>query len=195
MKHIKTKLDEILDADGNLMGKNPIAPDNSPNNITKSNKITDYNIIVGRQQFDDDFLGRFGFHFYENTNINENNLMDILAEIEFEQYKRFLKFFIDNFSKENLKIWKNLAEKDFDELTKEEKKSDYYNAGIVVSKLKEYIKSKKDETITEEEIVNKKSDKDMVDKFFHSIDKKDDKEILLKNVKEKIDKILKDSKK
>jgi len=183
---------EVLDSEGNLMKKTSMGPENSPNNITKSTRMTDYNIAVGRQKFDDDFLGRFGFHFYESEN-NEKNLVDVLAEVEFEQYKRFLDFFVSEFSKENLKIWKNLAKKDFDELTKEEKKSDYYNAEKVIDALKKYIKSKKEETITEE-VLTDKSDNDIVDKFIDSIKKSDDKEILFKRAKQKIDKILKDSK-
>lgn len=193
MKVIEKNLNEILDKDGNIMTTTSMGPENNPNNITKSTKMTDYNVIVGRQQFDQDFLGRFGFHFYEEKTTDSKNLMDILAEVEFEQYKRFLDFFTKNFSKENLKIWKNLADKKFEELSKEEKKSDYFNATKVIEALKNYVKSKKEETITEEMLTNK-SDHEFVDKFFDSIESKEDKDLILKKVKERVDKILKDSK-
>jgi hypothetical protein len=188
-------VNEVLDSDGNLMGKSSMGPENNRNNITKSNKITDYNINVGRQKFGQDFLGRFGFHFYEGKETEETKLIDLLAEVEFNQYKGFLEYFIENFSKENLKIWKDIASKDFKDLTDEEKKSDYGNAFKVVSVLKKYIKDKKgEETITEDIITDKpKNDSDIVNKFFKSI-KKDDRDILT-NIKEKVDKLLNDCKK
>lgn len=193
MKRGKKDINEVLDTDGNLLSRTSMGPENNKNNVTKSTKTTDYNIAVARQQFDQDFLGRFGFHFYENEHSDENKLIDSLAKLEFEQYKRFLNFFIKNFSKENLKIWKDVASKDFEHLSKEEKKSDYYNATKVVKALKDFVTTKKDTTLTEE-ILASKSDNDMVDKFFDSIEKKEDKEILLKKIKEKVDKLLKDSK-
>jgi hypothetical protein len=193
MKQDKKHINEVLDDDGNLMTRTSMGPENNRNNITKSTKTTDYNIMVGRQVFDDDFLGRFGFHFYESKDSDDKKLIDILAELEFEQYKRFLDFFIKNFSKENLKIWKSVADKKFEELTKEESKSDYYNAAKVVSALKEYVKSK-EETTLEEEILAKKTNNDVVNKSSNSIEKKDDKELASKKVKDKTDKILKDNK-
>lgn len=194
MKQDNKIVKEVLDNDGNLMGKTSMGPDNNRNNVTKSTKITDYNIVVGRQKFGDDFLGRFGFHFYEGKETEESKLIDLLAELEFEQYKRFLEFFTENFSKENLKIWKDVASKDFKDLTDEESKSDYNNALKVVATLKKYIKDKKgEETITEDVVGNKsKKDNDLVDNFFKSI-KKDDKDILT-NIKEKVDKLLNDCK-
>lgn len=194
MKQDNKIVKEVLDNDGNLMGKTSMGPDNHRNNISKSTKMTDYNIIVGRQKFTNNFLGRFGFHFYEGKETEESKLIDLLAELEFEQYKRFLEFFTEKFSKENLKIWKDVASKDFKDLTDEESKSDYNNALKVVSTLKKYIKDKKGEETITEDIVNDKSkdDNDLVNKFFKSI-KKDDKDILT-NIKEKVDKLLNDCK-
>lgn len=191
----KKNLNEVLDDDGNLITNTSMGPENNKNNITKSTKMTDYNIVVGRQKFGHDFLGRFGFHFYEGKDSKETKLIDLLAEVEFEQYKAFLEFFTENFSKENLKIWKDVANKDFKDLTDEESKSDYSNALKVISVLKKYVKDKKnDETITED-IINDKpnDDNDIVDKFFKTI-KKDDKDIL-KNIKKRVDNLLNDSKK
>jgi hypothetical protein len=191
MKQDKKIVNEVLDDDGNLITRNSMGPENNRNNITKSTKITDYNIIVGRQELDDNILGRMGFTFREAKDSDEKKLIDILAEVEFEQYKRFLDFFVKNFSKENLKIWKSVADKKFEELTKEESKSDYANASKVISALKDYVKSK-DENKLEEEIISKKSNNDVVNKSSNNITKKEDKDILTK--KEKEDKILKDSK-
>jgi hypothetical protein len=189
MKQDKKIVNEVLDDDGNLITRNSMGPENNRNNITKSTKTTDYNTIVKRQSNID--LGRMGFTFFEAKDSDEKKLIDILAEVEFEQYKRFLDFFVKNFSKENLKIWKSVADKKFEELTKEESKSDYANASKVISALKDYVKSK-DENKLEEEIISKKSNNDVVNKSSNNITKKEDKDILTK--KEKEDKILKDSK-
>lgn len=163
MKGKDKNIQEVLDADGNLMGKNSLGPENNRNNITASSKITDYNINVGRQQFDDDFLGRFGFHFYESNNTDEDSLLNKLAELEFEQYKNWVQYFVDNFSKENLKKWIKIANTDFDKLSNEDKKTDYYNAKKVISLLKKHIKDKKNkETITEDN--NTKVDNDILPK-------------------------------
>jgi hypothetical protein len=190
MKQDKKIINEILDDEGNLMSTTSMGPENNRNNITKSTKTTDYNIAVSRQTQMD--LGRMGFTFFEGKNSDEKKLIDILAEVEFEQYKRFLDYFIENFSKENLKTWKKVASKKFEELSKEESKTDYENASKVISALKEYVKSKEEKTL-EEEILSKKSNNDVVTKSSTSIKKEEDKEIITK--KEKEDKILKDSKK
>ena len=189
MKQDKKAINEILDDDGNLISRNSMGPENNRNNITRSTKTTDYNTAIKRQTNLD--LGRMGFTYFESKNSDEKKLIDILAEVEFEQYKRFLDFFVKNFSKENLKIWKYVADKKFEELTKEESESDYHNAFEVVFALKDYVKSKDDKKL-EEEILSKKSNNDVVNKSSNNIKKKEDKDILTKKQKE--DKILKDSK-
>lgn len=163
----KKKINEVLDNDGNIMGKTSLGPENNKNNQTQSNKITDYNTMVGRQKFDTNFLGRFGFHFYENKKSDEKSILDKLAELEFEQYKNFLSFFVNNFSKSNLKKWVELSKKDFDSLDDEDKKSDYYNALKVIQLLKDNFKNKKDkETINEfNDIVEKEDDNDILPEF------------------------------
>ena len=138
MKQDKKVVNEILDNDGNIMGKTSMGPENNRNNVTKSTKISDYNRMVNTQRNID--LGRMGFNFFEGKNSDEKKL--IARTNEFEQYKRFLNYFIDNFSKENLKTWKKIADKKFEELSKEESKTDYENATKVISALKKYVKSK-----------------------------------------------------
>ena len=61
----KQKIEELLDSDGNLIGANGY-PDNGPNRETDANNTTDYNARVHGQNFKNDFLGRFGFYFYED---------------------------------------------------------------------------------------------------------------------------------
>jgi hypothetical protein len=191
MKQDKKAINEILDDDGNIISRTSMGPENNRNNITKSTKTTDYNTVVKRQTNLD--LGRMGFTYFESKNSDEKRLIDTLAELEFEQYKRFLDFFVKNFSKENLKTWKKIADKKFEELTKEESKSDYDNAAKVISALKDYVKSKDDKKL-EEEILSKKLNNDVVNKSSNNIKKKEDKDILTKKKKDNTDKILKDNK-
>ncbi len=167
MKDNKNNINEVLDDSGNIMGKTSLGPENHRNNITSSNQITDYNVMVGRQKFDTNFLGRFGFHFYESKNSDEKGLLDKLAELEFEQYKNWVNYFVENFSKENLKKWVEMSKKDFDELSDEDKKTDYNNALKVVDLLKKHTKDKKEkETITEvKDIVEKEDNNDIVPKL------------------------------
>jgi hypothetical protein len=167
MKNYKKKINEVLDDSGNIMGKTSMGPENNRNNITTSNQITDYNIMVGRQKFDSNFLGRFGFHFYESKDRENKNIIDKLAELEFEQYKNWVEYFVENFSKENLKKWVDLSKKDFDELSDEDKKTDYNNALKVIDVLKKHSKDKKDkETLTEvKDFVEKVNDKDILPKM------------------------------
>jgi hypothetical protein len=167
MKNNRKRIDEVLDDSGNIMDKTSLGPENHRNNITVSNQITDYNIMVGRQKFDTNFLGRFGFHFYESKNTDEKGIIDKLAELEFEQYKNWVDYFVENFSKDNLKKWVNLSKKNFDELSDEDKKTDYNNALKVIDVLKKHNKDKKEkETITEvKDIVEKDTDKDILPKF------------------------------
>jgi hypothetical protein len=167
MKDNKKKINEVLDDSGNIMGKTSMGPENNRNNQTVSNQITDYNIMVGRQKFDTNFLGRFGFHFYEGKNQDQKGIVDKLAELEFEQYKNWVEYFVENFSKDNLKKWVKLSKKDFDELSDEDKKTDYNNALKVIDVLKKYSKEKKDkETLTEvKDFVEKEDDKDILPKM------------------------------
>jgi hypothetical protein len=188
MKQDKKVVNEILDNDGNIMGRTSMGPENNRNNVTKSTKITDYNRMMNTQTSLD--YSRLGFNRLESKDSDEKKLIDILAEVEFEQYKRFLDYFVENFSKENLKTWKKVASKKFEELTKEESKTDYENASKVISALKKYVKSKDEKTL-EEEIVAKKSNNDVVTKSSDDVNK-NNKDILSK--KEKEDKVLKDSK-
>ena len=64
MNITKNKIQEIIDDNDNLIGSNS-APSVSPNKETEASKTTDYNAKVHGQNFKNDFLGRFGFYFYE----------------------------------------------------------------------------------------------------------------------------------
>lgn len=60
----KKNIQEIIDSSSNLIGTND-APVAGSNKETEASKTTDYNASVHGQNFKNDFLGRFGFYFYE----------------------------------------------------------------------------------------------------------------------------------
>lgn len=65
-------LKEFIDDENNLIGNND-EPENGSNQITKvGHSTTDQNVSVSHQNFKNDFLGRFGFYYYENENLDES---------------------------------------------------------------------------------------------------------------------------
>jgi len=80
MKITKGKIEEIIDGDGNIMGSVD-APEVSPNIETRADKTTDYNAKVHGQNFKNDFLGRFGFYFYESENSDKPPVVEALEDV------------------------------------------------------------------------------------------------------------------
>ena len=64
MNITKEKIQEIIDGDGNIIGVDDL-PKTGGNKESEANHTTDYNVAVHGQNFKNDFLGRFGFYFYE----------------------------------------------------------------------------------------------------------------------------------
>jgi len=80
MKISKGKIQEIIDSDGNIMGSTD-APEVSPNLETQASKTTDYNAKVHGQNYKNDFLGRFGFYFYESEGSDKPPVVEALEDI------------------------------------------------------------------------------------------------------------------
>jgi len=64
MNITKKKIQEIIDDDGNIIGTDDL-PQTGGNKESEASHTTDYNVAVHGQNFKNDFLGRFGFYFYE----------------------------------------------------------------------------------------------------------------------------------
>jgi hypothetical protein len=81
MDKVITKQDilEIIDDTNNLMGDKDTPPTGS-NKETEAGRTTDYNAKVHGQNFKNDFLGRFGFYFYESEGAEKP---EIVEELEF----------------------------------------------------------------------------------------------------------------
>lgn len=80
MKISKGKIEEIIDGDGNIMGSVD-RPEVSPNIETQASKTTDYNAKVHGQNFKNDFLGRFGFYFYESEGSEKPPVVEALEDV------------------------------------------------------------------------------------------------------------------
>lgn len=80
MNITKGKIQEIIDSDGNIMGSSD-APEVSPNLETQASKTTDYNAKVHGQNFKNDFLGRFGFYFYESEGSDKPAVVEALEDV------------------------------------------------------------------------------------------------------------------
>ena len=75
----KSNIKEIIDSSNNLIGTGDV-PSNGPNKETQADKTTDYNARVHGQNYKNDFLGRFGFYFYESEGQYKP---EIVEELEF----------------------------------------------------------------------------------------------------------------
>jgi hypothetical protein len=80
MNLTKDKIQEIIDGNGNIIG-NVDAPESSPNKETQASKTTDYNAKVHGQNFKNDFLGRFGFYFYESEGSEKPPVVEALEGV------------------------------------------------------------------------------------------------------------------
>ncbi len=81
MDKVITKHDikEIIDDTNNLIGVSD-TPTTGSNKETDASHTTDYNAKVHGQNFKNDFLGRFGFYFYESEGAEKPEMVE---ELEF----------------------------------------------------------------------------------------------------------------
>lgn len=76
----KEDISEIIDGDDNIIGKNS-TPEISPDLETRASRTTDANIKAHGQNFKNDFLGRFGFYFYESEGSDKPAVVEALEAI------------------------------------------------------------------------------------------------------------------
>lgn len=75
----KMKIQEIIDSDDNIIGTEDL-PQNDKNAESQASNTTDHNVQSHGQNFKNDFLGRFGFYFYESKNKNKE-IPQVLKDI------------------------------------------------------------------------------------------------------------------
>ena len=89
MKLKKKDLLEIIDSNGELIGKNDI-PSVDANADSQAKNTTDYNAKIGQQPFRYDMLGRFGFTLMPFMEGKENQAqLEMLQELASLMHQRF----------------------------------------------------------------------------------------------------------
>lgn len=76
----KGTIREIIDGDDNMIGDID-KPENTPDAESMAKHTTDYNARIGSQDFKNDFLGRFGFYFYESENSEKPKVFDAISGV------------------------------------------------------------------------------------------------------------------
>lgn len=97
MKLTKRELNEIIDSNGELIGKNAI-PTTGTDLETQASNTTDYNAKVSMQPFRYDMLGRFGFTllpFFEGKEENkgQKELLNDLTGLMHQRYTETLEYY------------------------------------------------------------------------------------------------------
>ena len=153
MKISKGKIQEIIDGDGNMIGQDD-TPEMSPNIETQASKTTDYNVKAHGQNFKNDFLGRFGFYFYESEGNDKTPIIEAIESV------------VGNKTHEVMNVMKPHIEEMIESFDKN------INEAVVDEK----IVSK-----TEDKLIPKKKDNDIIDKKMKKVadllDKLSDSEI------------------
>lgn len=99
MKFSKKEIFEIINSDGELIGRKKI-PTNGSDLESQANNTTDYNSRIGTQPYRYDMLGRFGFTlmpFMEGEDSDEkqdklvNDLIELMQEKTFNVIKHYYK--------------------------------------------------------------------------------------------------------
>ena len=162
MKKVITKkyISEIIDDTNNLIGKSDV-PSNGSNKESEASHTTDYNAKVHGQNFKNDFLGRFGFYFYESEGDNKN-VEDTLAKIMYEKYKETLKHYHENPEKihSDFELHQSC---DFDSQPEDSREHDYEWAGDILKALEPHMKKDINEgKVVEDKLTDKKKDTDFV---------------------------------
>jgi len=198
MKLKKSELMEIIDSNGDLIGKNDV-PTSGADLETQASNTTDYNAKVGTQPFRYDLLGRFGFTlmpFMEGKeNQEQTELLNDLAHLAYERYMEILEYYYRNPNK--LKSdFRLMSEKDFDTQPDDKKAKNFECAKKMAKIVEKHFENafKESETIdegtvvedklvdkkAEDEISNKSTDKEVQDKklekiagLINKLDKKD----------------------
>lgn len=163
MKELKKKnILEIIDDDDNLIGKNDI-PQAGSNKESDASHTTDYNVMAHGQNFKNDFLGRFGFYFYESEGDNKM-VLDDLARKMYEKFKETLNHYHKN--PDNMEKDYELHSKcDFDTQPEDKRAHDYRWAEEILDILKPHMKKDLNEAkVVEDKIADKKTDNEFVKK-------------------------------
>ena len=155
----KRDIQEIIDDDGNLMGTDDV-PKTGKDLYSRANRTTDYNATVMGQNFKNDFLGRFGFYFYESVE-DGTKLRNNLAILMYEKFLETLEYYHKNPNKlaedyeEHLSSGKEISKDEIDDI-------DLEWADKIMDIIEPFMKKNLNETkVVEDKIVKEKKDKEI----------------------------------
>jgi len=166
MEFKKKDLLEIIDSNGDLIGKND-TPTTGADLESQANNTTDYNAKIGQQPFRYDMLGRFGFTlmpFMEGKEDNrESELIGELAEQIHEKRLETLKYYYKNPNK--LKSdYRKLSQTGNSETTEDDRECAENIMRIVLSNLEKVFgnsESLDEAAVVEDKMVNKRGEDEM----------------------------------
>jgi hypothetical protein len=160
MKIKKKDLLEIIDSNGELIGKNDI-PQGGADKESQANGTTDVNAKIGMQPFRYDMLGRFGFTllpFFEGKENQEQiELMNDLAKLAYNRYMEILEYYYKNPNK--LKSdYRMMSEKDFNTQPDDKKEQNFKCAKNMIKTVEKHFEGafKEPENIDEGKVAEDK---------------------------------------
>jgi len=187
MEYKKKEIQEIIDANGELIGSEDI-PHSGSDLESQANNTTDYNVKVGHQPYRYDMLGRFGFTllpFFEG--VEEEGTDPLIEELARYMYKRYMEI-LEHYYRNPQKLKSDFRKKSKMEFEDDpSNKHDYDTAEKILEIIKPHfeeslksldskLKESLDESVITEKMVTKKDSREVVDK-------KNDKDVLDKKAK------------
>jgi hypothetical protein len=183
MKIKKKQIEEILDKDGNIIGNNSV-PKVDINMDSDAHGTTDQNAGMHAQNFKNDFLGRFGFYYYEDSEQETPEVVNDIAKVAYKKFGKILNHYKNDYKKLRADLEKFNSDED------KPQKSDMEFAYEIMSVIKPHMEKafdsenkKLDESeIVEDKIADKKTDKSVSEK-------KEDNDLKLKQVADLLNKL------
>jgi len=187
----KHDIEEVIDSNNNLVGTDD-EPSTGANKETEAGGTTDKNARIAHQNYKNDFLGRFGFYFYESEEDNKN-VEDNLARKLYEKYLEVLNHYHEN-PDDLEKDWKLHQRVDFETQPEGSREHDYEWASDILKMLEPHMKKDINEAnVVEDKLTTKKKSNDIVKKEKKDLtDKKLDKvaDLLAQLPKNDLDKLM-----
>ena len=167
MKFNKKEIFEIINSNGDLIGKEDV-PTTGSDLESQASNTTDYNQRVGTQPFRYDMLGRFGFSmlpFMEGKeNQEQTELLNDLAKLMYDKYMDTLKYYFKNPNKIK-SDYRMHSEHTFEDQPEERKKMDFDWAKkiikIIESHFEKAFKEPKniyESAVVEDKVMDKKNE-------------------------------------
>jgi len=183
MKIKKKQIEEILDKDGNIIGNNSV-PEFDLNTNSGAHGTTDQNAGMLAQNFKNDFLGRFGFYYYEDS---KQETPEVVKDIAKAAYKKFGKI-LNHYKNDYKKLRADLEK--FNSDSSKPEKSDIEFAYEIMSVIKPHMEKAFDsenKKLNEGEIVEDKITEKKIDKSV--FEKKEENDLKLKQVADLLNKL------